>query len=148
MSSKGQTVPRKTIKPISCKCKFKCSDRLNEEDQSLIFTKFWQLYYEKQRSFILKNVIKTDKHRKTTMTKSRRKKTLKYFFTDQGGSRVQVCKKTFLSTLGIGERTVHYTLGRQGNKSMTDRREGRKDIQSFLRKTKSIFANTYALFQL
>lgn len=106
MSSKGQNVPRKTIKPISCKCKFKCSDRLNEEDQSLIFTKFWQLYYEKQRSFILKNVIKTDKHRKTTMTKSRRKKTLKYFFTDQGGSRVQVCKKNFLCTLGIGERTV------------------------------------------
>lgn len=136
VSSRDQNVPRKTIKPISCKCKFKCSERLNEEDQSLIFTKFWQLDYEKQRSYIKENVIKTDKRRKTTTTESRRKNTLQYFFTYQCGSRVQVCKKNFLCTLGIGERTVQYTLERQGNNSMTDRRGRKKGYSKFSQEDK------------
>lgn len=35
---KAKMFQEKKIKPISCKCKFKYSERLNEGDQSLIFT--------------------------------------------------------------------------------------------------------------
>ncbi|XP_062602831.1 uncharacterized protein LOC134264549 [Saccostrea cucullata] len=136
VSSEGKNVSKKTMKQISCKCKFKCSQNFNEEDQRLIFTKFWQLNYEKQRSYIKENVIKTDKRRRTTMTESRRKKTLQYFFTDRGENRVQVCKKTFLCTLGLGERTVQYTLGRQEKNGMADRRGRKKGYSKFTQEDK------------
>lgn len=133
---KAKCSKKKKIKPISCKCKFKCSEHLNEDDQSLIYTIIGREVMQKQRNYIKENVIKTDKRRKTTITESRRKNTLQYFFTDQGGSRVQLCKTTFLCTLGIGENPVQYTLGRQGNNSMTDRRGRKKGYSKFSQEDK------------
>lgn len=39
VSSKSQNASRERMKPISCKCKFKCSQHFNVEDRRLIFKK-------------------------------------------------------------------------------------------------------------
>lgn len=41
-----------------------------------------------------------------------------------------------MCTLGIGERTVQYTLERQGNNSMTDRRGRKKGYSKFSQEDK------------
>ena len=61
--------------------------------------------------------------KRKTITNSRRKQTFQYFFTVQD-ARIKVCKAVFLSTLGIGEKTVAYTLAHRTNngQAATDKR--------------------------
>ncbi len=88
-----------------------CSD-ITEDQRREIFKHFWQnTTWEQRRSFITTHVKKSATSRiYTTNENSRRKNSLQYFLTVKdptGGERtVQVCKRTFLNTLGIGDNLV------------------------------------------
>ena len=128
-TSKGKKIQRRCMKRANCKCKFKCKDKISEEDQRWIFNNYWMKTYDDQREYIRENVIKTEKRRKTTKEQSRRKNTYEYFLTRKDETdKHKVCKRFFLGTHNVGERTVLYTLKRQEEKGrIRDKRGRRKD---------------------
>ena len=75
-----------------------------------IFESYYDLEDQNlQRCFIAQHVEKIDTKRKTANCDSRRKSTLNYSL-EKSNKKIRVCKATFLSTLGIKQKLVHYTL--------------------------------------
>ena len=65
----------------------------------------------KETIHITSHVVRKEAKRKTKID-SKRKQTFQYFFT-VNEEKIKVCKAVFLKTLGIGEKTVAYTLQQQ-----------------------------------
>jgi len=112
VSSKGKIVKRKEIKRTRCKCKLKCQEKISDEVKASIFHEYWKCGYKGQRQFVRSNVKIRDKKRNTTCGNSRRQKTYEYVSPTKNNVSQQVCKAFFLGSLGIGEKTVTYTLAR------------------------------------
>lgn len=138
LNRKGKHVPRKTIKPgCGAKCRLRCHERIGREQRDNTFHFFWRTgSLDKRRMYVCQNVDK--KAKKTGPDSSRRSKSLAYHLTIEG-SKIHVCKKYFLDTLGISERFVstaflklddggHITQDMRGRYSkMTDSRIGEKE---------------------
>ena len=109
-SRSGKVVQaRKTIYHRCGRCVNKCNEVLPDEDRDLIFQNYWKLGdRQRQRDYIASHVHVKQKQRQTNPD-SKRKRTLHYYFTTRN-QRVKVCKAVFLKTLGIGEKTVQYTV--------------------------------------
>ena len=101
----GQKIPRRSSQRIDCKCRFKCTEKINEDDQQRVFQNYWKSDYGGQRDFILKHVEKIAKARKTTSKKSRREHSYQYFLENEAGKK-RVCKAFFLNTLNVGEKKL------------------------------------------
>ncbi|XP_030604915.1 uncharacterized protein LOC115793891 [Archocentrus centrarchus] len=83
-----------------------CAD-FSEETRSELFTTFWQCMNWAQRKVYVAGLVDCDPVERTRApwTQSRRSVSMRYHLI-AGGDRKQVCKKMFLSTLGIGEWSV------------------------------------------
>ena len=68
---------------------------------------------------------------------SRRKNTIEYFLPSDS-AKIQVCKKTFLKTLDIGERTIAYTLKKRRPHSNSDNRGKQCPTTNILESEKEI----------
>ena len=104
----GKTVPERKLKEMDCsKCKFKCSQKVTQEDRQLIFRTYWNLStYDKQRNVICQNV----QDKAPTRISSNRRGKLNAFHLPVNAERVSVCKKFFLNTLDIGKKTVTFAM--------------------------------------
>ena len=104
----------RSLQPIDCgKCKYKCSEKLDETMRQDIFAAFWDLGdYERQRQFLCQHVIE-----KPTVSnqlgKSRKKDTARTYTLSINKESVRVCKPFFLATLNIGDKMVRYTLAKR-----------------------------------
>ena len=109
-SKLGKTVQaRKTIYHRCGRCVNKCNDVLSDDDRDIVFQNYWSMGdRRRQREYISNHVNAKAKLRKTVCS-NKRKVTYHYFFTVRG-KRIKVCKAVFLKTLGIGERTIAYTM--------------------------------------
>lgn len=85
----------------------KCPD-ISEDERNHIFKQFWSIMsWEQRKVYVANNVKKiVPKRRYTSNEESRRSVTLIYYLTLKDGSKYPVCKKMFLSTLALGERSV------------------------------------------
>lgn len=103
----------------------KCSE-ISENDREKIFEEFYKLAdLHKEQEFVARHIETRDpKHRKPT---GRRKKSHVYFLTNNG-KRLQVCKNTFLATLGIGEKFAQVVLAKITDTGIVaeDKRGGRQ----------------------
>ncbi|XP_068426206.1 uncharacterized protein [Clinocottus analis] len=83
-----------------------CGD-FSEETRIELFTGFWQCMNWAQRKTHVSGLVDCDPVERTRApwTQSRRSVSMRYHLM-AGGHRKQVCKKMFLSTLGIGEWSV------------------------------------------
>ncbi|XP_040900819.1 uncharacterized protein LOC121186208 isoform X1 [Toxotes jaculatrix] len=83
-----------------------CAD-FSEESRSSLFTSFWQCMNWTQRKIYVSGLVDCDPVERTRApwTQSRRSVSMRYHLIADG-DRKQVCKKMFLSTLGIGEWSV------------------------------------------
>lgn len=107
------------------------------------------LSYDRQRDFIRCNAIMTEKRRKTKKPEeeSRRKHTIHYYLPIDE-CKVEVCKKTFLGILDIGEKTVTYTLNKKKNPfTSTDNRGKHVPKNKISQKDKDPSGNTFVLFR-
>ena len=70
-NAKGKHLPARSVKPINCsKCKYKCSEKVNETDRQRIFETLWDLNsHEQQRQYLCQHVFD-----KLTQGKSNQKK--------------------------------------------------------------------------
>ncbi|XP_069571088.1 uncharacterized protein [Brachyistius frenatus] len=83
-----------------------CAD-FSEETRSELFTRFWQCMNWTQRKIYVAGLVDCDPVERTRApwTQSRRSVSMRYHLIADG-DRKQVCKKMFLSTLGVGEWSV------------------------------------------
>ncbi|KAK3927515.1 Uromodulin [Frankliniella fusca] len=130
-------------------CRFRCKDRIAEEDRQAIFDHFWSLGdHQLQWLFISRHTrVREPKHRTTNVDPelSRRKTTRNYFFTvfraepsaRSGRPRgyeteceIPVCKTMFLRTLDVSDSWVESAIakvhraqgGGQDDGALVDRR--------------------------
>ncbi|XP_047454847.1 uncharacterized protein LOC125016409 isoform X2 [Mugil cephalus] len=83
-----------------------CAD-FSEEKRSELFTGFWQRMNWAQRKVYVAQLVDCDPVERTRApwTQSRRSVSMRYHLISDG-DRKQVCKRMFLSTLGVGEWSV------------------------------------------
>jgi hypothetical protein len=103
---------RKIIIHRCGQCVNRCNERMPVSMREKLFHAYWGMAdQQRQRDFICSHVEKKIKKRNRSEADSKRKNTLYYFLNDtDNGTRIKVCKATFLSTLGIGERLVMYSM--------------------------------------
>ncbi|XP_072550288.1 uncharacterized protein [Salminus brasiliensis] len=110
----------------------------SEEDRQNIFQNFWQkMNWEERRIYVAGLVDHTPVARKRSVSQeSRRLSTLSYHLM-LDGEKKRVCKKLFLSTLGLGEWSVaHWVQGNEPEKNSSETVVGEEalaSLQAFLR---------------
>lgn len=111
-------------------CRLKCVDNITDNLREDINKKFNELEWKERRNFILNYCEKTGVKRRRGNEDSKRQYSLKYFFKNEEGLRVQVCKTFFLTSLGFtkhNDTVVHNVMSKISNRgevivSKTDRR--------------------------
>lgn len=96
---------RKLGPACGCNSLARCCNKIGEEVRQEIFDGFWKLNWENKKSYVRSLVNYEEKKRCYVQTDSRRKGTL-YYNLQVGNEKFKVCKKMFLSTLGMKERSV------------------------------------------
>ncbi|VDI01121.1 Hypothetical predicted protein [Mytilus galloprovincialis] len=105
---------KRTVGERNCSKRCKKCLLFNENERLAIFHSFWNnMNWDQKKVFVISMVDKTEAKQKKAEN-SRRKYSFKYFLK-KNGHRVLVCKKMFLSTLAIGERTLYDWLMKSGN---------------------------------
>lgn len=114
------------LKLATCKCNFKCREKLTEMDRGKIFSDYWMKNFEQQRKYLVEHIVKVKK-KKSALTKNgevnkNRLFTLEYYLENSSG-KVRVCKNFFQATLDVGERTIYHNLAKaQTGKDLADGR--------------------------
>ncbi|XP_028178546.1 uncharacterized protein LOC114365984 [Ostrinia furnacalis] len=107
-----------------CTCKNKCTEKIDNIVRMSAFETYWKLGdHERQWDFILR-YVKTKPTRVVVLNTTRpRTQTLIYSLPARNGiDLVTVCKKMFLQTLDINDRTVFTALLKQQTQTITDLR--------------------------
>ena len=142
---KHDTVREKRIFGTVCGSNFckaannRFCDTLVEEDRKNIFSKFWEMEWEQKRLYIISMVSYEEKTRSYTNSSiTRRQGTYQYFLKIPTG-KYQVCKKTFLNTLGIKEKMVQHWVNKEKSFGLLDSRESRNHQRSEVKKTSVLY---------
>ncbi|XP_050518889.1 uncharacterized protein LOC126892997 [Diabrotica virgifera virgifera] len=130
-STTGRMQAPKIPKTVDCsKCRFKCQNNFSEENRKLLCQTYAMLSFQRQKDFILLNVlsneVKSRRPRKGENSKMR-SNTKSYFLTRMG-KKIQMCQKFFCKTLSISNMPIINAFKQQnesGEYSGIDRR-GRK----------------------
>lgn len=125
----------KSVKNCQLNCKYKCQNKISDDERSSVYETFYSLQSStEKRHFILatserfetarplrkvqtvvvnnpENVDDPEDHnysdtKNDEQPKSRRQYSFKYFFSIKG-EKIKVCKKFYLSTLGISQKPVY-----------------------------------------
>ncbi|KAH9642175.1 hypothetical protein HF086_002331 [Spodoptera exigua] len=135
VTKKGKAVDEKTMRP-SCKCRYKCSDKISHQQRLNCFTKFWRLGDRaKQWNFIIKYSDKMKKKRCLNQdTPNNRKYTYKYYLPLITGSseshcaKEEVCQTMFINTLAVSTRILKTAWKKyDGSAIVEEDRRGRHD---------------------
>ena len=103
---KGESVNKKKLLPVSCKCLFNCSARVNIAERKRIFKDFYKLSsHSEQNKYLFGLISRTPPTRKRSKDNPRIN-TFLYFVLLTTGDSIQVCKKTFQTVHGITMRRV------------------------------------------
>ncbi|CAG5127483.1 unnamed protein product [Candidula unifasciata] len=135
ISVKGKLVEARNVREVDCsKCKFKCTSRINKQQQQNLNELYWSLdTYKKKIEFLNKYVQTYTPKRKMT---GRREYSRKYIF-DVDGSDERVCKDFFTATLHISESTIATALkkSRKGPDAVIDMRGKHKPVNKTTEET-------------
>ena len=90
-------------KPCLNSCKRKCTSKVTEAHRVKLNSEFWAMSKEEQKMFIATICKRAPVDRFTTGQQSKRTKTFHYFFGNEEGVAVSICKTFFLTTLGYAK---------------------------------------------
>lgn len=124
--SKNKTNFRgKTLQaPCDAKCKQKCSTRINENQRTTVFSKFWQLGdLARQREFVSKCIVDVKPEYRYPKNENRRLN--KAFHLTINESKIRVCKKFFTATLDISDRFVRSVIEKMEDGFLAEDRRGK-----------------------
>ncbi len=77
----------------------------SDEERSMVFDRFWKMNWSQKKAYVC-NLVKIEAKGTSSAVKSRRSQTAKYFLMKANNREYQVCRKMFLSTLGIKEKML------------------------------------------
>ncbi|CAC5414853.1 unnamed protein product [Mytilus coruscus] len=111
VSQRGKPIHQKVVKSVDCsKCKYKCSQKITEENRQKIFDLFWSLEsYERKKDFIISRIEEKQTrkvHRPKDITQKRKRNIHRSYFFDIGGTKTIVCKIYFKKTLDVGDAYI------------------------------------------
>lgn len=90
-------------------CRFKCENKLKQDDRQAIFSQFWAIGdHARQWDFIIRHVLVNDKSANFE-NETRRKKSRQYLFKVNGVD-IFVCKSMFIQTLAITDKWIESAL--------------------------------------
>lgn len=106
-------------------CRFKCQEKINENNRLEIFTQFWKIPSQKEKWDFIAIHLEIKSVENTTKI-SKRQSSRKYFFR-VNGTKVRVCKVMFLDTLDVCDSLVETTVSKLkfGGYISPDKRKGR-----------------------
>lgn len=110
-------------------CKKKCLENIVQNRREEIHKQFWKLSKDDQKSFLFSCIVNISKKRKTVEGESRRKRTLRYYFTNEGGEKKEICKPFFLTTLGYkrnNDKFIRNLFSPDNFSSISVKLDGRK----------------------
>lgn len=126
VSASGTNNKARAVQYKDCsKCPRKCDDLLKYCDREEIHQGFWDMGDKtRQDQYISDHVEEMEKNRQTTNdAESRRANSREFFFTFKG-SRKQVCKGFFLSTLDVSDGRLRNVLKRRSNNNVASEHKG------------------------
>lgn len=94
--------------PCNESCRKNCIKNIPEERRVIINTHFQEFNFIEKKRFILNNTSYKDIHE--TKESSRRSQSIQYFFQNDTGERIQICKTFFLGTLGYNAKNDRLVL--------------------------------------
>lgn len=115
MNRMGKFRPARQMGPPCLdNCKYKCKERIEEEDRQRIFDNYWKLNSDyAKRQFIAQCLESTERKYMRVNSKNCRSANTSFNFSigtpsssDSELSKVRVCKRYFVRTLGIGEGAI------------------------------------------
>lgn len=108
ISSKGEERPaRKMRESCRLKCHYECPLNFNEIERKLLYQNFWQMSLDERNTFYSKFIERIPTKRPRAGEGSRRNYSYIYHFPLRE-TRLQVCKKFFVNTLGVSEFSVYF----------------------------------------
>ena len=111
INRKNETVPEKTYKPGSCKCRFKCTETFSEPDQSEICKSFYQLGdFTRQKDFIAAHIIEEKPKQHSSSEGCRKRKVARGYYLPLNGQKRRVCGDFFCKTVDLKLRGVQKFL--------------------------------------
>lgn len=97
-------------------CRKRCTSNISENQRKNINCSFWNLTYQERKNFILNSCSRLEvQKRRNPDNQYRKKNTFKYYFKNDKGESIEVCKVFFLTTLGFqrsNDRLLHNTLSK------------------------------------
>ena len=143
----GRKREEKKVKPIRCKCVYDCLKKVTEEERHTLFRKYWGYNLEEKRHFINKYVEKRRKRSGVRKTDSRRNHTYHYH-VPLNGSKIEVCKKFYLATFDVGQKTVYNVLenAERGEGFLPQHQRGKRGKPTVPEETKQNIRNHINLF--
>lgn len=137
-----------SLKPPCVNCKKNCSASFRNEQRININAEYWRMTFTEKRSFVANSITAEDVKRHRGSANSRRQKSYKYFLKSIAGTKVEVCKTFFLTTLGYNKgndrivqdcfsqrkNAISFEHSKQGNHQKTpkiDRGMIRAHVESF-----------------
>lgn len=117
----GTNQKERNMKYRNCdKSRFKCSEKVSNDDATAIFATYWSLgSHEKQRNFICQHVVQLKVKRGVTY----RKFNSDNFFLTVNETKQGVCKQFFLGVLDISKKTVDFALRKKAHDVFTGKDE-------------------------
>lgn len=107
-SVKGH-VKRARILQISCKCKRKCYNSIDQEQRNILFKAFYAMSRHAQDQLLSETIEERMKDRERLAqgkNESRRQFSRKYFLKNKEGNRIEVCQIMYLNTFDISIKKV------------------------------------------
>ncbi|KAK3911669.1 LysM and putative peptidoglycan-binding domain-containing protein 2 [Frankliniella fusca] len=108
ISTRGKLVNAREMKPACENCRFKCNEKVSENQRATLFKNFWELGDKERRDGFIRECItvKEPEVHKNGDDVTQRTHTIKYSFKFPVIGQVFVCKTMFLNTLAISEGPV------------------------------------------
>lgn len=105
-------------------CRRKCITKLSEVQRLKLNEEFWKMNWSDRRMYIVTSVKRQNVVQCTTGSKTKRSKSNFYFFPNERGEQVCVCKVFFLTTLDFDKKNdavVHRALSQMDDGSILPR---------------------------
>lgn len=117
-NAKGNKVAIKEFLHFNCDCRRKCTEKISIEIRRAEFEKFWQAGSYETRCALIQGSVKEIKKKRSYSANSKRQFSRQYYF-----SNVEVCKNTYLKTLGISQTRIDFALSKlKANEPINDKR--------------------------
>nr|XP_003704092.1 PREDICTED: uncharacterized protein LOC100877808 [Megachile rotundata] len=112
----GKIVPAKTMGP-PCKCRIRCSDKIDEAAREELHNVFWKTCSWEQRKQYVALLVKESPKQRTrcrgnVKSEHRRQVTFTYSLLLKG-QFITVCKCMFLSTFAVSEKFVRHVMDKK-----------------------------------